>query len=178
MTDTTPAPVTRALTGYNLFIQEIVSPKWQSYSSEEQAEWKGRATAGGVKGGYQLFIREWVSPTWAGMSMEEKAALSEKAATLPRVAVKSKKTVATTSPAPEKKEKQERAPTGWVMFQKAEVVSKEDIEQWLQEAEEGEEKERTKRGAGMRIKGQRWRALTEEDKGLWRKQAAKEVVVE
>ena len=43
---------------------------------------------------------------------------------------------------------------------------------------EGEEKERrTKKGAGMRIKGQRWRALTEEDKGLW-KQAARDSFTE
>ena len=177
MTDTT-TPRTRALTGYNVFIQETASPKWQSYSSGEQAEWKGRASDLGKRSGYQLFISEWVSSTWKGMTEEEKTEYKTKAASLPRVVVKSKTTAVASSPAPEKKEKQKRAPTGWVMFQKEHVVSKEDIEQWLQEEAEGEEKERTKKGAGMRIKGQRWRALTEEDKGVWQQAARDSVVVE
>ena len=173
MSDTT-ATRTRALTGYNVYMQDI-GASWKALSSEKKAVFVGKASALGKRGGYQVFVSEQVA-LWKPMSEEEKAVYNERAAALPPRPVKSKKTAA---PAPVKKEKQSRPPTGWTMFQKAEVVTPEEVEEWMAEPqEEGEEKVRAKKGAHMRIKGIRWRALTEEEQGIWKQQAAAVTVSE
>ena len=175
MSDTTtpaPAPRTRALTGYNVYMQDI-GAAWSALSLEEKAVFVGKALASGKKGGYQVFVSEQVA-LWKPMSEEEKAVYTARAAVIPPRVVKSKKGKV----APVKKVKQSRPPTGWTLFQKAETVTPEEVEEWMaQPQEEGEEKVRAKKGAHMRIKGIRWRALTEEEQGIWKQQAAAVVAV-